>query len=251
MPWWTMLLLFQQVPAIDLPAKNPYTGPADVEQGKKLYMGRCAGCHGPAGEGGKGANLAVPELPRAGTDPALYRIVRFGIADTEMPATLLDIKEIAQIAAYVRTLGRVEQAPITGDAKRGEVVFRGKGGCLGCHAMGTEGGRLGPALNGIGARRGVRYVKAKITDASADVPEKYRVAKGKTRDGKSFEGVRLNEDTYSIQVRDMGGKMQSFWKDQLTELSVERKTLMPAYKGRLSEDEINDVVAYLAADKGR
>jgi cytochrome c oxidase cbb3-type subunit III len=251
MPWWTMLLLFQQTPMIDLPAKNPYTGPADIEMGRRLFQGRCAGCHGPTGEGGKGANLAVPQLTRGTTDPALYRIVRFGIPDTEMPGKLLDVKEIAQIAAFVRTLGRVEQAAVTGDARRGETLFRGKGGCLGCHAMGLEGGRLGPALNGIGARRGVRFVKAKIEDASADVPEKFRVAKAKMRDGRTVEGVRLNEDTYSIQLRDMGGKTHSLWKEELADLTVERKTLMPAYKGRLSDGEINDIVAYLAADKGR
>ena len=64
------LLFFQQPLVLDLPNidKNPYTSSADLEQGKKLYGGRCAGCHGPAGDGGKGANLGVPVLPRASDD---------------------------------------------------------------------------------------------------------------------------------------------------------------------------------------
>jgi mono/diheme cytochrome c family protein len=78
MIWWAAaLLLFQQ---------NPHTTAADVELGKKLYGGRCAGCHGPTGDGGKGTNLAMPQLPRAQTDEALYRVIREGLRDTEMPA---------------------------------------------------------------------------------------------------------------------------------------------------------------------
>ena len=41
--------------------------------------------HGPAGNGGKGANLAVPSLPRAQTDIALYKVIRYGLPETEMP----------------------------------------------------------------------------------------------------------------------------------------------------------------------
>ena len=87
MPWWATVLLFQI--QIDLPSteKNPFTSEADVVYGRKLFAGRCAGCHGPTGNGGKGADLVVPALPRAATDLALYRVVRYGIPETEMPST--------------------------------------------------------------------------------------------------------------------------------------------------------------------
>ena len=56
MLWWTPLLFFQVV-QMDLPNvdRNPHTSEADVAMGKKLYAGRCAGCHGPNGDGGKGS----------------------------------------------------------------------------------------------------------------------------------------------------------------------------------------------------
>src|SRR5215471_2550706 len=47
--------------------------------------GCCAGCHGPLGNGGKGANLAAPSLPRAQTDIGLYKVIRYGLPETEMP----------------------------------------------------------------------------------------------------------------------------------------------------------------------
>ena len=150
MLWWAPFLLFQLQP-LDIPDKNPHTAPADIEQGKRLYMGRCAGCHGPSGDGGKGANLAVPNLPRASADRSLYRIIRFGIPDTEMPGSLMDTHELWQTAAFVKTLGKVTATPVIGSAKNGEQVFRTKGNCLNCHALGLHGGRIGPSLSGIGA----------------------------------------------------------------------------------------------------
>lgn len=245
-------LLFQAPAPLDLPSadRNPHTTPADVAQGQKLYMGRCAGCHGPTGDGGKGANLAVPTLPQAATDRALYRIVRYGIPDTEMPATLMAPREVWQIAAFVRTLS-ASREKITGNPARGaELAASSQGGCLQCHAIGLAGGRIGPALTAIGSRRGPGYLRAKLLDPTAGIAENFRLATIRTRDGKTITGVRLNEDPYSIQLRDFSDGIHSYFKDQLAAVNVERRTTMPSYKGRLSAAEIEDLVAYLLSLRG-
>jgi putative heme-binding domain-containing protein len=250
MLWWAPFLLFQLQQPLDTVETNPHTTAADIEQGKRLYMGRCAGCHGPSGDGGKGANLAVPSLPRAAADRSLYRIIRFGIPDTEMPGSLMDTHELWQTAAFVRTLGQVAATPVTGNAKNGEQVFRTKGICLNCHALGNEGGRIGPPLNGIGARRSATHLKAKIGTPSSDVAPAFRLVQLTTKAGKTLRGIRLNEDTFSLQIRDFSGNPQSIWKDDIAQITSERKTNMPAYRDRLSETEMNDLVAFLAAEKG-
>jgi len=250
MMWWAALLLFQPTPVLDLPAKNPYTTAADIAYGKQLFQGRCAGCHGPEGNGGKGANLAVPMLGRAAQDPALYRIIRYGIPDTEMPGSLMDPRELWQTAAFVRSLGALPATPVSGNAANGERVLRGKAGCLQCHALGNDGGRMGPALNGIGARRSAAHLRAKILDPASDVPETFRTVQLTTRDGKVVRGIRLNEDSWSIQVRDAGDRFHSFWKEDLAKIASERRTTMPPYKDRLNEQELDDLVAFLAAERG-
>lgn len=248
--WLAPFLLFQLQQPLDIPDKNPHTTAADIEQGKRLYMGRCAGCHGPSGDGGKGANLAVPTLARAAADRSLYRIIRYGIPDTEMPGSLMDAKELWQTAAFVRSLGQVPSAPITGNAQAGAQVFKSKGACLSCHALGNEGGRIGPSLTGIGARRGAAHLKAKIVNPAADVPDQFRLVQLTTKTGKTLRGIRLNEDTYSIQLRDFSGNPQSFWKADITQITQEKKTNMPAYQGKLTDTELNDLVAFLANEKG-
>lgn len=244
--WWTTFLLFQLA---DLPERNPYTAAADLAHGKRLYNGRCAGCHGPTGEGGKGANLAVPRLSRAAEDRSLYRVIRSGIPDTEMPGSLMDAKEIWQLAAYVRTLGRVQQTAAAGNAANGAQVFRAKG-CIGCHTVGVEGGRSGPSLSAVGGRRNGAFLKAKVEDPGASVPEKFRLVTLSTKGGKQISGQLLNEDTFSIQLRDGGDRFHSIWRDDIATLKMEHRTPMPAYKGKLSGSELDDVVAYMLTLRG-
>jgi putative heme-binding domain-containing protein len=249
MLWWAPFLLFQ-LQSLDIPEKNPHTSAADIEHGKRLYMGRCASCHGPTGDGGKGANLAVPRLPRASEDRALYRIIRSGIPDTEMPGSLMDTHELWQTAAFVKTLGQVPTSKITGNAQAGEQIFKTSGNCLSCHALGNEGGRVGPSLTGIGSRRSATHLKTKIENPAADVPPNFRVVQLTTKAGKSLSGIRVNEDTFSLQLRDFSGNPQSVWKDDIVQITSENKSTMPAYRGRLTGDQLNDLVAFLSAQKG-
>jgi putative heme-binding domain-containing protein len=144
----------------------------------------------------------------------------------------------------------VPSAPITGNPQAGAQVFKAKGACLSCHALGNEGGRIGPSLSGIGARRGAAHLKAKIVNPAADVPDQFRLVQLTTKTGKTLRGIRLNEDTYSIQLRDFSGNPQSFWKADITQLTQEKKTNMPAYQGKLTDTELNDLVAFLANEKG-
>lgn len=250
MIWWAALLLFQPPQVLDLPDRNPFTSAADIAHGKSLYQGRCAGCHGPEGNGGKGANLAVPSLTRAAEDRSLYRIIRYGIPDTEMPGSLMDSRELWQTAAFVRTLGQLPSSPVTGNAQSGEQLLRAKAGCLQCHALGNEGGRMGPPLSGIGARRSAGHLRTKIVEPAADVPDTFRSLAVTTRDGRVIRGIRLNEDSWSIQLRDFNDRFHSFWKDEIVQLTSEKRTTMPSARGRLTDQEINDVVAFLATQRG-
>lgn len=250
---WTLLLLLQQRALLDLPAveKNPFTSAADLELGKKMYNGRCAGCHGPQGDGGKGTSLATPTLPRAQNDLALYRVIRYGLPDTEMPSHNMTQREIWQIAAHVRTLGRQGAGSGSGNPARGEALVRQKGGCVGCHVLNGAGGLTGPALTDIGSRRSAGYLRTKLVDPGKDLSGGFSTVRLATRSGQKLNGVRLNEDTWSIQVRDAAGRLHSFWKEDLAELAVEQRTLMPSYAKRLTEAEIEDIVAFLSTTGGR
>jgi mono/diheme cytochrome c family protein len=47
-----------------IPKENPFATAADLQAGEKVFLGQCAGCHGPKGEGrtrrGSGLNTLAP-----------------------------------------------------------------------------------------------------------------------------------------------------------------------------------------------
>lgn len=247
-----LLLMWQVELPTEVAKQNPYTSVADVQHGKRLFAANCAVCHGPDGSGGRGANLARPKLQRAPDDHALFMVIRQGVPGTEMPPAwlVLNEHEIWQLATYVRSLGRVAQEHVPGDARAGGKLFE-SAGCTGCHQLGSAGGRLGPPLTDIGSRRGAAYLRTKLSEPASSLPEEFLQVQIVTRDGKRITGIRLNEDTYSIQLRDLSDQLLSFWKDEL--VSIEKqpgRTPMPSYRDRFSEGQLDDVVAYLVSLRG-
>ena len=52
------------------------------------------------------------------------------------------------------------------------------------------------------------------------------------------------------RIRDDSGRSYSFWKTDVAKVDKQRgKSPMPSYKGQLSDDELTDLVAYLASLK--
>jgi cytochrome c oxidase cbb3-type subunit 3 len=225
---------------------------ADLLRGEKLFQVHCALCHGPKGEGGRGPMLTRAKLLRAPDDAALLSVLEDGIRGTEMPGTggTLSDREKRQTAAYVRSLGKVAMKPVPGDAAHGAEIFRGKGNCTGCHSVHGEGGVAGPDLSAIGDSRSAAYLRESLVNPNAAVPEDYLLVTVVPNSGQRVTGERVNEDSFSIQVRDSAGRFYSFWKKDLAQVDKQKgKSPMPSYQGQLPDAELTDLVAYLASLK--
>jgi cytochrome c oxidase cbb3-type subunit III len=224
---------------------------ADLARGQKLFQHQCALCHGLKGEGGRGPMLTRAKLSRAPDDAALVNVIEDGIRGTEMPgAGAMSAHEVRQTAAYVRSLGKVPLRPVPGNPAGGAEIYRGKGNCTACHSIKGEGGVTGPDLAGISARRSAAYLRESLVDPEAAVPDGYLLVTVVTKNGQKVTGTRVNEDSFSIQIRDDAGRSHSFWKYDIAQIDKQRgKSPMPSYKGQLSEDELTDLVAYLVSLK--
>jgi len=226
---------------------NPYTSAADIELGGRLYRGRCGHCHGLEGEGGRGSVLNSGQFRRGGSDRELFGIIRQGIPNSEMPGALnLPEHEIWRMVAYVQQLGRKGASdPVTGDAAAGAVVYQ-KNGCAACHSIEGKGGYLGQDLTDVGAKRALRHLRESVVNPDADIPLDCRSVVVTTTAGRSISGIHLNEDEYSVHLRDTTGNLRSFLKQELKEVKLPRKSLMPAYAS-LPESELENLVAYLSS----
>jgi cytochrome c oxidase cbb3-type subunit III len=236
----------------------------ELDHGRKLFETHCALCHGPHGEGGKGPTLAQPTLPRASDEESLLRIISLGIPNTEMPQAHMELSDIELVAKYVRSLASLPRETVSGDPARGAQIYASKGGCAQCHMIRGQGGVFGPDLSDVGRRRSMAYLWRALVDPNADVPQSYSpwrqdvslpenflYVRLTTRDGQEFAGVRVNEDTFSIQLRDATGAIHSFLKSELAELHKDfGKSPMPSYATALTINELNDLLAYLNSLRG-
>jgi len=228
---------------------NPAAAPSiDWAKAKRVFDANCAGCHGPEGVGGKGPVLAVPKLPRARTNEELAGVIVGGIPGTLMPASWhLGEEGVTLAVAYVRKLGAGATPPkVEGDAAKGQALFMGKGGCTNCHNVG-----YGPDLSSIGSRRTAASLRESITEPAAEVLEDFLPVRIVTREGKMAQGIRVNEDSFTIQLIEPSGRFSSFRKDSLSKLDKRvGESPMPSYKTVFSENELRDVVAYLSSLRG-
>jgi putative heme-binding domain-containing protein len=234
---------------------NPLAGDSKaVDQGRVMFRGRCAVCHGIDAKGYRGTDLTTGEWMHGGSDADLFRTISEGVPGTEMPAgPNLSDDEIWMLISYLRSLATGTPIPERGDARRGETLFWAKGqtNCGQCHMVGARGGRMGPNLSRIGSARSRAALEREIRQPGEVIPVGYEAVTVVTRDGRRLRGVRKNEDTFSIQLMTVNEEIRSFFKRDLTEVSAEPQSLMPAYgPERLSDDDLQDLIRYLRTLRG-
>ena len=225
--------------------------PADIAYGAKLFGEQCVACHGSNGDGVGGIDFKRGTFHTVVTDRDLSQVITGGVPGKGMPAFKLDPAEVTGIVAYIRNFNSVDRTTVKlGDAARGRAIFEGKGECGTCHRVGNVGPRSAPNLSDVGAARSAAQIQRTLTDPSSQMMPINRPVHIVTRDGKVIDGRRLNEDTYSLQLMDNHENLVSLNKADLKEYVISAKSPMPAYKDRLSEGEMADLLAYLLSLKG-
>ena len=229
---------------------NPHTTPEDVAAGGRIYRSHCVECHGRDGTGGRGPDITRGDLRYGNSDAALADTISTGIPGTSMPLFFFNGKQLWQIVAFVQSLQRNEPAP-PGDPAAGAALFREKGGCLTCHMVDGQGGRQGPDLTTVGARRSLRHLRSALLEPNQWVsPQDWKI-QAETKGGVRVEGIRLNEDTHSLQLLDSNDKLVSVVKSDLESYRIIKVSSMPPYAGQLSQSEVDDLVAYLYTLRGK
>lgn len=219
---------------------NPFTTDEDRAAGAKIYQSQCASCHGLDGKGGQGTpDFTSGQFRRASSDEGLFQIVAKGIAGTTMPAFALDGKQIWQTLAHIRSFSFNRASGLSqGDPGKGREVFRTQG-CERCHNGNA------PDLARLARNRSAAELRRSIEDPGAEVDSAWWRLKLTLRDGQSFQGRRLNEDTHTIQFLDNQGKLRGVDKAAVAQYEIIRTSPMPSYRGKLQPDEWSHLFAYL------
>jgi PQQ-dependent dehydrogenase (methanol/ethanol family) len=142
-------------------------------------------------------------------------------------------------------------------ATAGEALFFGKAGCASCHEVNGRGGITGPGLSTAG-QTSPETLRAKILNPNNST-QTLPGGRGapvtiiaKMKDGREIQGVRRNEDTFTLQIVDASGQLHLLDKMKLADVRHENRSLMPRdYEARLTPVELQNVLAYLSTLKNR
>ena len=225
---------------------NPYTTVEDVQTGQTIFGRQCSVCHGFGGGGGEvGPDLTTGEFERASTDAGLFNVISEGIPDTPMIGINKNRTDqsVWQVVAYLRSLTGGARVEVSGNATTGGQLFRGN--CTGCHVVDGEGGRQGPDLSTIGDRRSPVQLLSDLVDPDERVQPRWWTMRVTHLDGTRVEGLRMNEGTYSVRILDADDNLWSLEKRDLRDSERIETSSMPSYGGRLTDGQLDDLVAYL------
>jgi putative heme-binding domain-containing protein len=109
---------------------------------------------------------------------------------------------------------------------------------------------VAPDLSDIGSARSAGALQQALLDPTSVMMPINRPVRIVMKNGTTMTGRRLNEDTYTVQVIDDRERLRSIDKADIGRLIVETTSTMPSYAGRLTAEEIADLVAYLLSLKG-
>jgi putative heme-binding domain-containing protein len=247
---WVFRIICLLAVAGALVAQHGYNS-ADIENGGRLYLANCTVCHGPEGDQIPGVDLGHGKFRRATDDEDIEQIIVKGIPGTGMPSHDFTEQQAESIVAYLRSLATAGRGTLPGgNTARGKVIFEGKGECLKCHIVRGNGSRLGPDLTEIGLVRRTAQLEESLVDPNAEILPENRTIHVVTKSGEQITGRLLNVDTLSLLLLDSKEQLRHFLKSELSSYSLVKESPMPSYKGKLSNQELADVVSYLSSLKG-
>lgn len=246
---WAALLLASPI-SLGEDAGNLYNTNFDINAGQRYFERQCSRCHGFDAKGNDetGAPDLTGRLARASTDVGIFNIIRTGIPGTAMLPVAEDLpdSQVWQLVAYIGSLSTdPANIDLPGSVASGAELFTGKGDCDSCHMVEGQGGRLGPDLSRVGERRGPEELISDLLDPDMDVAPRWWTLRVNERDGTVREGLRMNEDSFSLRIMDSQLNLWSYSKNQIESFERVEESTMPSYTQTLSDSEVDDLVAYL------
>lgn len=231
-------------------AGNLYNTNVDIRMGQRYFERQCSRCHGFDAKGNDetGAPDLTGRLNRASSDVGIFNIIREGVPGTAMLPVDSEVPDatVWQLVAYIGSL-RYDPSSVelAGNAETGRRLFSGKGNCASCHMVNGRGGRLGPDLSRIGENQRPEDLLNALVNPDDDVAPRWWTIRVTGPDGVAREGFRMNEDSFSLRIMDADDNLWSFPKNQIQGYERSETSTMPSYDQRLTEAELDDLVAYL------
>lgn len=182
---------------------------------------------------------------------ALRRALKNYPADVHQAAEPLFKRLDADMETHKTRLAELMPVLTGGDAKQGRSVFFGtRAACATCHAVGADGGKVGPDLSKIGSIRTGRDLLEALIFPSASFVRGYEPYIITTRDGRVYNGLLGRDTVEAIHVIQADRSEIRLSRSAIDEIQPGRTSIMPqGLDGQLSRQEMSDLLAYLLSLK--
>ena len=150
-------------------------------------------------------------------------------------------------AAQARKLEELLAVVRDGDLRRGQLVFNStKAACVTCHAIGYQGGRIGPDLTAIGQIRSERDLLEAIVFPNASFARGYEPIVITTTTGRVHSGVLRSELADEVVVATSDRDETRIPRPTIADIQPGAVSLMPTgFADQLSRQELADLLAFL------
>ena len=136
----------------------------------------------------------------------------------------------------------------TGDAEKGLAIYEQN--CAKCHVHGKIGIRIGPDLTGM-AVHPKEELLTHILDPSRNVEGNFKAYSVVTTEGRVINGLLTSESKTAIELFDTQGKKQSVLREDVDQLIVSKKSVMPeGFESTISIEQMTDLLEFLT-QKGK
>jgi putative heme-binding domain-containing protein len=139
-----------------------------------------------------------------------------------------------------------------GDPGRGRRLFADLKGlaCIKCHAVGKEGGNVGPELGSIGSKYPRDELIASVLEPSAKISSGYEPESLALSDGRVLTGIVRNETKDAVEIQDADARLVKVAKDDIDARKRGDVSLMPTGLAQgISPGDFADLIAYLESLK--
>ncbi len=121
--------------------------------------------------------------------------------------------------------------------------------CGRCHAMGGDGGNIGPDLTQLGTRFTNKDILESIIEPNKVISDQYAATRFELKNGQSLVGRIINEDktSYTVSQNPFAPAMvvKVAKKDVTSSQYSPASIMLPGLINSLNEDELKDLIAYL------
>ena len=121
--------------------------------------------------------------------------------------------------------------------------------CANCHQLANQGAKIGPQLDGIGAR-GLDRLLEDVLDPNRNIDQAFRATTVVLKSGQVVTGLLLRQEGAVLILADAQGKEVRIPEGTVEERTVSQMSPMPAnFVDQVTEKEFYHLMAYLLAQR--